>query len=115
MKVRLSIPILRDMPDAVRTRVIEWKARYKKAFIHVETVPKFYPGEDDRVTLINLSTGAEGSAQVAGEFAGLTALSPTAEIPLPVGVVAVVTGFFCGEPHLTVYQGSAPQLAEVAQ
>lgn len=98
------------MPEQVRSLVIEWKQHYRKATISVENVTAFYASEDAHVTLVNLTTGKSGFARVAGDFAGLTRLSPTDAIPLPVGVVAVETGFFLGVPFLRLLQGSATQV-----
>jgi len=100
------------MPDQVRALVTEWRDRWHKACISVKTVTEFHADEDAKVTVFNLLTGASKSARVAGEFAGMTSLSPCATIPLPEGCVAVASGFFCGHPWLTVYQGSKPQLTE---
>jgi len=110
MKVRINKKLLADMPIEVRVLVNEWRAKYGKSFISVEHCETFCPDEDARVTVINLATGASQTERVAGEFAGMTRLSPTAEIPLPVGVVAVETGFFCGTPWLTIHQGSRKQI-----
>lgn len=107
MKVRLNKTTLAAMPKPVRGIVEEWRGRYGKAFISVQDKPTFYAWEDSRVTMINLLTGASGTARAAGEFAGWTNLSPTAAIPLPRGVVAVEQGFYCGVPFLTVWQGTA--------
>jgi len=100
------------MDPQVREIIQRWRDRYHKAFFSVEQRTSFWAPEDAHVTKINLLTQATASAQAAGEFAGLTQLSPTAEIPLPVGMVAVVEEFFCGVPCLTLYQGSPPQVAE---
>jgi hypothetical protein len=110
MKIRLNKQVLDQMPAQVRELVVEWKNTYHRIFISVETVPQFYAEENARVTMINLVTGAEASAQAAGDFAGWTKLSPGQAIPLPPGVVAVEKGFFCGVPFLTIHQGSNPQL-----
>lgn len=100
------------MPDPVRAIVTDWKARSRKAFVSVENVTGFFASEDARVTLINLATGKEASTQAAGEFAGMTALSPTDRIPLAPGIVAVETGFFCGHPFCNIYQGSPLQIGQ---
>jgi hypothetical protein len=110
MKVRISKQSLSQMPEQVREIVEAWRSRYHKAYISVENRPSFIAAEDSRVTLINLQTGRSGTERVAGEFAGMTRLSPCAEIPLPVGVVAVEESFFCGVPFLTLHQGSVPQI-----
>ena len=110
MKLRLNKPALAQMQADVRALVIDWKERYNKAFITVENTDGFYADEDAKVTMINLLTEKTVSAHVAGEFAGYTKLSPTAKIPLQEGVVAVVTGFFCGHPYLNIYQGGAKQI-----
>lgn len=104
MKVRITKQLLSDMPHQVRVIVKEWRACHRKAFISVNNVTSFYPGEDAKVVMINLATGAAKQEQVAGEFAGMTKLSPTDAVPLPPGCVAVVTGFFLGHAWLTVYQ-----------
>lgn len=109
MKLRLNKKVLADMPDQVRELVTKWAAQYRKNFISVETVPQFYPGEDARVTILNLTTDKSQTARIAGDFAGTSAISPNAAIPLPHGCVAVVTGFFLGHPWLTVYQGGEKQ------
>ena len=110
MRVRTNKALLDQMPVAVRTAVATWHARYRKRFISVENATSFCPSEDSHVTLFNLTTGVQGSARTAGEFAGMTRLSPCDPIPLPVGVVAVETGFFCGTPFLTIWQGCPTQL-----
>jgi hypothetical protein len=110
MRIRLNKTTLSQMPEAVRQIVTEWQARYRKATISVENHPGFYASEDAKVTMINLGTGRAATAQAAGEFAGMTRLSPCDVIPLPVGVVAIEQGFFCGTPFLTVHQGSPEQI-----
>lgn len=110
MKLRLNKKTLAEMPAPVRSLVIEWRDRWHKSFISVETRPSFYLQEDAQVTLINLLTDKQQTERVAGEFAGMTKLSPTDEITLPVGMVAVVTGIFLGHPWLTIYQGSLVQV-----
>jgi len=110
MKLRLNKPTLAQMQDDVRAIVIDWKERYHKSFITVENTDGFYADEDAKVTMINILTDKIQTAQVAGDFAGMTKLSPTAKIPLAEGVVAVVTGFFLGHPYLNIYQASAPQI-----
>jgi hypothetical protein len=110
MKVRLNKQTLAQMPEAVRSIVAEWKARTRRTFISVENVQQFYPGEDAKVTMLNLTTGVSQYARAAGEWAGMTRLSPTAAVPLPVGIVAIVTEIFLGQHYLTIYQGSAPQI-----
>ena len=92
------------MPDQVREIVAAWKAQYRRAFISVENRETFSAGEDSRVVLINLDSGKTAGSQVAGSFSGMTQLSPTANIPLAPGVVAVETGFFLGVPFLSVFQ-----------
>lgn len=106
MKIRLNKQTLQQMDPRVREVVEVWKARYRKAFISVENRQSFFPREDARITMLNLATGVQQKERAAGEFAGYTRLSPTAEVPLPVGVVAVVEEFFCGTPYLTIYQGA---------
>lgn len=98
------------MPPAVREIVLDWKARWKKAFISVRDVSEFTPGEDAKVTIINLVTGQRQTERVAGEFAGFTKLNPCDPIPLFEGTVAVASGFFCGHPWLTVYQGTRQRI-----
>ena len=117
MKVHLNKTTLSQMPEQVRDIVLAWKNRYRKTTISVKnTTTGFYAAEDAHVTMINLKTGASAHAQAAGEFAGFTKLSPGSLIPLPVGVVAVEEGFFCGYPVLTVWQGSSEQItAEVSK
>lgn len=125
MKINLNKAVLKQMDERVAAIVSEWAARYHKRSISVQDRDFLYVPEDARVTLLNLATGASGQAQAAGDFAGMTSLSPCARVPLPVGVVAVVTGFFCGVPFLEIVQGTgtpsrilasgAPELQEVAR
>jgi hypothetical protein len=109
MKVRLNKKVLADMDPRVRALVVEWKNRWHKAFICVSERDGFYAEESARVTMINLATGRSHRESVAGEMAGMTRLSPTDKIPVPPGCVAVETGFFCGEPFLTIYQCRAAE------
>jgi hypothetical protein len=123
VKINLNKKVLGQMDERVATLVSEWAARYHKRAISVQDRDSLYVPEDARVTLLNLATGASGQAQAAGDFAGMTSLSPNARVPLPVGVVAVVTGFFCGVPFCEITQGTgtpsrsltagAPELQEV--
>lgn len=113
MKVTLSKSVLQQMPEQVRSLVVAWQQRYHKRQISVVDAAKFSADEDSKVTMINLASGVSGSARVAGEFAGMTNLSPTAYIPLPVGCVAVETGFFCGTPFLTLWQGRSEHMIDV--
>lgn len=110
MKVRLNKKTLSEMPEAVRAIVSDWKTHYGKAFISVENRTSFFVGEDSRVTLLNLIDGSAASAQAAGDFAGMTQLSPNAQIPLVPGVVAIEQGFFCGLPYLNLFQGCPKQI-----
>lgn len=112
MRIRLNQKVLADMDPRVREIVVEWRNRYRKSFISVENRTSFFAREDMKVTMINLATGVRQDERVAGEFAGYTHLSPTAEIPLKPGIVAVVREFFCGTPYLTIYQGSPFQIEE---
>lgn len=107
MKIRLNKATVAAMPEQVRALVTDWQAQYRKAMITVKDVDGFYAWEDARVTMINLLTGAAGKEQAAGEFAGYTRLNPCDRIPVPHGCVAVETGFHCGVPFLTIYQGTA--------
>lgn len=112
MRLSLNKTTYGQMPEQVASIVKDWQARYGKRHISVETRPSFYVSEDARYTAINLLNGAQASGQAAGEFAGHTGLAPSSVIAIPEGVVFVETGFFCGVPHLTVYQGTnAQQLA----
>ena len=104
MKLRLNRAVMDQMPAELRAMVSAWRAQYGRAFISVENRDGFTADEDSRVTLINLDTKKTASAQVAGDFSGMTQLSPTANIPLAPGVVAVETGFFLGVPFLNVFQ-----------
>jgi hypothetical protein len=110
MKIRLNKESLSQMDERVRAIVADWKNQYRKSFITVENCDGFYADEDAKVTLINILTNKIVSAQVAGDFAGCTKLSPTAKIPVNIGVVAIVTGFFLGRPYLNIYQGSLPAI-----
>ena len=111
MKLRLNKKVMAEMPDQVRALVQDWKDRWHKANISVQTVTQFCPSEDAKVVVINLLTTESKAVRVAGEWAGMTELSPTATVPLPEGCVAVVSGIFLGHPWLTLYQGGKPQLA----
>lgn len=104
MKVRITKQLLADMPHQVRAIVADWKASHRKAFINVNNCKQLCPPEDAKVVIINLATGASQTERVAGEFAGMTRLSPTAIIPLPPGCVCVCTGFFLGHAWLSIYQ-----------
>lgn len=110
MKVRLNKQVLAEMPEPVRALVLDWKNRHRKSFISVVNTTKLCLQEDAKVTLINLLSGRQQTERVAGEFAGMTRLSPTADLTLSEGMVAVVTGFFCGHPWLTIYQASPVQI-----
>lgn len=111
MKLRLNKATLAQMPEAVRTIVQDWKATSRKAFISVENRPTFWAQEDAKVTLVNLLTDKQQTERVAGECAGVTRLAPNAHIPLPEGMVAVVTGIFLGHHWLTIYQSSPTQIS----
>ena len=105
MKLRLNKQVLAQMPPPVRALVVEWRNRWHKTCISVCTRTEVPAEEDAKVTLINLLTDRQQTERVAGEWAGMTRLSPTANIPLPEHCVAVVTGIFLGHPWLTIYQG----------
>lgn len=112
MKIRLNKKVLAEMPRPVRVLVEDWRNRWHKSFISVVNRNEVPCQEDAKVTVINLLSGKAQTERVAGEFAGMTRLSPTADIPLPEGCVAVVTGIFLGHPWLTIYQGGKTQLAQ---
>ena len=103
MKLTLNRNLLKQMPAQVGDAVKEWATQYHKRTISVNCVKTFSPGEDAKVTMVNLLTNASQTEHAAGEFAGLTRLSPCATIPLPYGCMAVVTGFYCGTPYLELY------------
>lgn len=105
MKLRLNKATLAQMPEQVRQIVEDWKRTSRKAFISVETRPTFWAQEDAKVTLINLLTEKQQTERVAGDWAGYTRFAPNSQVPLPAGVVAVVTGIFLGHHWLTIYQG----------
>jgi hypothetical protein len=113
MKLRLNKKVLAEMPEPVRRLVVEWRDKWHKSAINVVNKPEFYAQEDAKVVMINLITGAQLTQRVAGEFAGMTKLSPTATVPVPEGCVAVVSGFFLGNPWMTIYQGGKTQIAGV--
>ena len=98
------------MPEQVRTIVSNWQKQYHKAFISVENADKCCPHEDAKVTIINLFTEKQQTERVAGEMAGYTKLSPTSTIPLPPGIIAVETGFFCGTPYCNILQNNKQQI-----
>jgi hypothetical protein len=104
MKVRLNKNVLSDMPEPVRVIVQEWRDRYRKVHVSVVNCDRFMPSEDSKVAVINLFTGNSLTVRTAGDFAGMTKLSPCAVVPLPEGCVAVETGFFMGQPWLSIYQ-----------
>ncbi len=110
MKIRLNKTTLAEMPAPVRALVESWSTRHRKRFISVENSTGFYAAENARITMINLATGKTASAQAAGDFAGMTQLSPTDKIPLAPGIVAIEDGFFCGVPFLQIHQGTDPCL-----
>jgi len=110
MKLRLNKKVLAEMPAPVRSLVIEWRDRWHKSFILVVNRTDVPMQEDAKVTVVNLLTEAQQTERVAGEFAGMTRISPTANLVLPAGCVAVVTGIFLGHPWLTIYQASPVQL-----
>jgi hypothetical protein len=110
MKIRLNKKVLADMPDLVRENVLRWREKYKKVTIQIENCTSFYTREDELIHMINILTGVQVGARTAGEYAGLTRLSPVDQIDLEPEVVAVCTGFFCGVPYLKIYQYSFPQL-----
>lgn len=107
MKIPLNKKTLADMPQEVRSVVSEWQTRSRKRFISVTDATHFYSPEDAHVTLINLAAGVSQSARVAGSWAGTTPFRPNERVPLPRGVVAVVTGFFLGVAYCEIYQGTA--------
>lgn len=110
MKLRLNKKVLAEMPAPVRSLVMEWRDRWHKSFISVCNRTEVPMQEDAKITVINLLTESQQTERVAGEFAGLTRLSPTDNLPLPTGCVAVVTGIFLGHPWLTIYQHSPVQV-----
>lgn len=110
MKHRITKGFLAQLPAEVAQQVFLWKAQYKKAFVSIEDRANVYAQEDAQYTAFNTATGKSMSVQAAGEFAGHTKLSPTAEIPLPVGCVLVASGFFCGLPWMTIYHNAGLKL-----
>ena len=114
-RIRINKALLADMPEQVRNLVMDWKNQYGKAFVRVERCASFCAEESSRVTMISLANGKSQREVVAGEFAGMTRLSPTAQIPVPEGCTAVETGFFCGEPFLVIHQHGIKAGKVVAQ
>lgn len=114
MKLRLNKKVLAEMPAPVRSLVMEWRDRWHKSFISVVNRSDVPMQEDAKVTVINLLTGSHRTERVAGEFAGTTRISPTANLNLPEGCVAVVTGIFLGHPWLTIYQAGNCELGYTA-
>ena len=106
MKFRLNKQILADMPEQVRSVVQEWKNRHHKAFINVE---RSWPTghlvqEDHHYVAINLLTGDSKEARAGGEWAGMGDFLPGSNVKIPYGCILIEHGFFCGHPHLTIYQ-----------
>jgi hypothetical protein len=116
VKISISKKVLSDMPPQIAAVVSDWKTRHKKKFFTLSNVASFYPGEDAKVEMFNLLTGKSKEQRVAGEWAGVSQLSPTDSVPLPPGCAAVVTGFFLGRPWLTIYQnGDQPDVTALAE
>lgn len=111
MKYKLNKANLAKIPGPIRKMVEGWRLLYRKSTISVERCTKVYVQEDARYTAFSLDLSVSQTERAAGEWAGLTRLSPTAEIALPPGCTLVATGFFCGVPWLTLYHNDSPDLA----
>lgn len=114
MSTRITKAFLATLPEPARVRVEEWRERYKRATVSVKDAEYLYFDEDAKVTMINLTTGKAADARGAGEFAGHAGLQPGKTMPLPRGIMAVVSGFFLGHAWLSIYRGAAtiPALQE---
>lgn len=112
MKIRLNKTTLAAMPAPVRDVVAEWRDRYRKSFIGFERASKFYIEEDARFTAFGPDLRSM-SVRAGGEWAGVTALMPGRDCPLPPGCTVVETGFFCGNPYLSIIHNpeSVPEIA----
>lgn len=103
MKIRLNKKTIAALPAEVRTLVLAWKEQWHKAAFAVKYASRFYVEEDARFTGFSADLKKSLSIRAAGEWAGLTELTPGSHCPLPPGCTMVATGFFCGEPWLTIY------------
>lgn len=106
MKYRINKALLADLPPPVARVVADWQAEHRKTYISIEDTAQFYVQEDARFHAINLATGASCQVRAGGEWAGVTNLMPGGRCALPANNVVVATGFFCGEPWLTIYHNS---------
>jgi len=97
------------MPEPVRQVVQEWALKHRRRQIAVEWRDSVFVHEDARYTVLNLLNGASQTERAAGEYAGMTRLSPTSEIPVVNGCVVIEDRIFLGQYFLTVYQPKAVQ------
>lgn len=107
MKIRLNKKTLAAMPAPIRLLVEDWQRQWRKAFISLNAVDKFYVDEDAKITAFSPDLSTSKTVRAAGEFAGFTELMPGQHCPLPPGCTAVASGFFCGHPWLTIYHNPA--------
>ena len=106
MKTRLNKKVLAQFHPLVRSIVVDWKDKWKKAYISLRQVDEVFFHEDAKVYCVNTVSGRSVAARVAGEFAGHSGLRPYDKIKLPIGITIIETGFFLGNPWCTVNEGT---------
>jgi len=109
-KVRITKAVLAQLPEQLAEMIAEWKREYHKAHFSVEDCTEFYAGEDDHLRAFSPDFKSSARLRVAGEWAGLTGVTPGDRCPLPVGCVVAATGIFCGWPWLHVYTNQGLKL-----
>lgn len=102
-KVSINAALIKSLPKAVAEQVIEWKKQYRKRRIRIKNTEQVRVSEDSYYTAYSPEFSSSKTIQAAGEFAGMTSLSPTALIDIPFGAAVVEEQIFCGTPYLTIY------------
>ena len=103
MKLSISTKNLAGLPAPLAEKIREWGARYRKRQFSVSYATKVNCREDARYTAFSADFSRAVSQKAAGEFAGMTPLSPTAVIEIPSGSTVVEEDIFLGCPSLTVF------------
>jgi len=106
MKVRINAAVLSQLPPVLREIVEKFRKEKRKSHFNIEYRRKVFCQEDATYTAFSPDLSKKVVQRAAGEWAGMTRLSPTAEINLPPGGTIVETGYFLGVPFLNIFHNN---------
>ena len=103
MKIRINKATLAQMPAAIASIVSDFRDNEHKSSISVDRRSSFYIQEDARYTAFG-PDGRSMTVRAGGEWAGVTALMPGSNCPLPGNCCVIEIGRFLGHAFLNIYE-----------